>query len=174
MPFGGQPASDVASATEWCWGGYGCTSYHRDMVSNPPLRVPDGLATHRRRVRSLGALAGLVPPVVLAAIGGLLLWGSDSGKRGLPGFVALVLGAPVLPLLGVPAEGGSGRYALAGLASTVLWLVIGLVAARRATRLPVAGWAEWRREYFPLAIGVWVGAIAALIIAGTMVGLGSF
>jgi hypothetical protein len=144
------------------------------MVSNPPLRVPDGLATHRRRVRSLGALAGLVPPAVLAAIGGALLWGSDSGKRGLPGFVSLVLGVPVLPLLGVPAEGGSGRYALAAAASAVVWLVIGWIAARRATRLPVAGWAEWRKEYFPLAIGVWTGAIAALIIAGMMVGLGSF
>jgi hypothetical protein len=144
------------------------------MVSNPPLRVPDGLATHRRRVRSLGALAGLVPPAVLAAIGGILLWGSNTGSRGLPGFVALVLGVPVLPLLGVPAEGGTGRYALAAVASVAVWLGIGWVAARRATRLPVAGWAEWRKEYLPLAIGVWIGAIAALVIAGTMVGLGSF
>ena len=94
--------------------------------------------------------------------------------RGLPGFVALVLGVPVLPLLGVPAEGGSGRYALAAVASAAVWLVIGWIAARRATRLPVAGWAEWRKEYFPLAVGVWIGAIAALVIAGTMVGLGSF
>jgi hypothetical protein len=122
----------------------------------------------------LGALAGLVPPAVLAAIGGILLWGSNTGSRGLPGFVALVLGVPVLPLLGVPAEGGTGRYALAAAASVAVWLVIGWVAARRATRLPVAGWAEWRKEYLPLAIGVWIGAIAALVIAGTMVGLGSF
>lgn len=136
--------------------------------------MPDGLASHRRRVRSLGALAGLVPPGVLAAIGGLLLWGSSSGSRGLPGFVLLVLGAPVLPLLGVPAEGGSGRYLLGAVASAAVWLVIGWIAAVRATRLPVAGWAEWRREYFPLAIGVWIGAVAALVIAGTMVGLGSF
>lgn len=136
--------------------------------------MPDGLATHRRRVRSLGAFAGLLPPAVFVAIGGLLLWGSNTGKRGLPGFVSLVLGVPVLPLLGVPAEGGSGRYALAGVSSGVVWLFIGWIAARRATRLPVAGWAEWRKEYFPLAIGVWIGAIAALIIAGMMVGLGSF
>jgi hypothetical protein len=138
------------------------------------LRVPDGLATHRRRVRSLGAIAGLVPPGILAVVGGALLWGSDTGTRGLPGFVLLVLAAPVLPLVGVPAEGDSTRYLIAVGTSAVLWLVIGWVAARRATRLPVAGWPEWRREYFPLAIGVWVGAIAALVIAGTMVGLGSF
>src|SRR5688500_7544944 len=116
---------DVPSATAWCRGRPGSTSYHRCMVSNPPLRVPDGLATHRRRVRSLGAFAGLVPPGVFALIGALLLWGSNSGKRGLPGFVSLVLGVPVLPLLGVPAEGGSGRYAAAGAASAVVWLVIG-------------------------------------------------
>lgn len=136
--------------------------------------MPDGLATHRRRVRSLGAFAGLVPPGVLAAIGGALLWGSNTGARGLPGFVLLVLAAPVLPLVGVPAEGDPTRYLLATGTSALLWLAIGWVAARRATRLPVAGWAEWRREFFPLAIGVWVGAIAALVIAGSMVGLGSF
>jgi hypothetical protein len=138
------------------------------------LRVPDGLASHRRRVRTWGAVAGLVPPGILAAIGGLLLWGSTSAARGLTGFIFLVMGVPVLPLLGVPAEGGSNRYLLAAVASVVLWLAIGWVAARRATRLAVAGWAEWRREYLPLAIGVWVGAAAALVIAGTMVGLGSF
>ncbi len=144
------------------------------MVSNPPLRVPDGLTSHRRRVRTWGALAGLVPPGILAAAGALLLWNSSSAVRGLTGFVLLVFGAPVLPLLGVPAEGGSTRYLIAAVTSVVLWLVIGWVAGRRASRLPVAGWAEWRREYFPLAIGVWIGASAALIIAGTMVGLGSF
>jgi len=136
--------------------------------------VPDGLATHRRRVRSLGAFAGLVIPGALAAVGGLLLWGSDSATRGLTGFVFLVLGAPVLPLLGVPAEGGTNRYLLAAAASAVLWMAIGWLAGRRASRLPVAGWSEWLREYLPLAIGVWIGAAFALIIAGTMVGLGSF
>lgn len=144
------------------------------MVSHPPLRVPDGLASHRRRVRALGAFAGLLVPGILAGIGGLLLWNSNSATRGLTGFVLLVMGAPVLPLLGVPAEGGSTRYLIAAVASGVLWLGIGWIAGRRAARLPVAGWAEWRREYLPLAIGVWVGAAAALIIAGTMVGLGSF
>jgi hypothetical protein len=138
------------------------------------MRVPDGLVAHRRRVRSLGPIAGLVIPGLLAAAGGALLWGSDSPKRGLSGFVLLVLGAPVLPLVGVPAEGDTVRYWIAGAGSAVLWLIIGWLAARRAARLPVAGWAEWRREYLPLAFGVWLGAVGALVIAGLSVGLGTF
>jgi hypothetical protein len=138
------------------------------------MRVPDGLVAHRRRVRSLGAFAGLVVPGLLAAAGGGLLWGSDSAARGLTGFVLLVLGAPVLPLVGVPAAGDAARYWIAGAGSAVLWLIIGWLAARRAARLPVAGWAEWRREYLPLAFGVWLGAVGALVIAGVSVGLGTF
>ncbi len=97
-----------------------------------------------------------------AALGGLLLWGSTTGWRGVPGFAFLTAAAPILPLTGVPAGGGATRYQIAIGVSVVLWLVIGFVAARRATRSPVATWDDWRREYIPLALGASGGGLAAV------------
>lgn len=116
-------------------------------------------------MRRLGPLAALLLPAVLGGLGALLLWGSDTSWRGVPGFGLLVMAAPILPLAGVPAEGGSDRYLVAVVLSVVLWLVIGAVAARRATARPVAGWADWRSEYLRLAVGAWVGALAAVALA---------
>ena len=47
----------------------------------------------------------------------------------------------------------------------MLWLLVGYLAARRATRNPMASWADFWRNYWWLAAGIWVGATAALVIA---------
>jgi hypothetical protein len=128
----------------------------------PSRPVPDGPVANRRAVRRYGPLAALVVPALAGAIGSLLLWGSDSAWRGVPGFALVVAAAPILPLVGVPAEGGSLRYLTAGALSMVLWLVIGFIASRRATRLPIATWDDWRTEYRSLALGASLGGLAAV------------
>ena len=47
----------------------------------------------------------------------------------------------------------------------MLWLIVGYAAARRATRNPMASWADFWRNYWWLAVGIWIGAAAALVIA---------
>jgi hypothetical protein len=51
-----------------------------------------------------------------------------------------------------------------------LWFALGHVSAVRATRRAVSGWREWRREFRPLAIGVWLGAVIALAVAALILG----
>ena len=79
----------------------------------------------------------------------------------------------MLPLLGVPAEGGSNRYLIAAVTSAVLWMILGWVAEHRAARLPRGGLGGVVARVPAAGGGAWAGAGAALMIAATMVGLGS-
>ena len=54
---------------------------------------------------------------------------------------------------------------MAVLASVPLWLVLGLVASRRATRSTVASWRDYWREMAFLTVAVVIGAIVALAAA---------
>jgi len=40
--------------------------------------------------------------------------------------------------------------------------IVGVIAARRATRIPAASWRDYWREYMWLAVGVWLGVVVAL------------
>ncbi len=147
----------------------------RRMLSpaHPSLRtpVPDGLRAHRDRVRRWGLLVGLAVPAVMGGFGALLLRGSETPWRGIPGFALAVMAVPTLPLSGIPAAAGTWRWVLAIGSSLLLWSVVGVVATRRALTRVATGWPEWRREWLPLAIGVWLGALAALGIAGVAMSL---
>jgi hypothetical protein len=79
------------------------------------------------------------------------------------------MAAPTLLLLGVPVSGGIARYVVAGVTSFVLWLAIGAWAASRATRVPVASWRDWWREYAWLVIPIWFGAAVAFGVAYAIV-----
>jgi hypothetical protein len=141
------------------------------MQANPPYRpVHGGPRAYRTRVRSRGPIVGMIPAVVMGLVGLLLLHGSTSTTRGIPGFALAVLAAPGLLVAGVPLTTGAGRYALAIAASAVLWFAIGVVAARRSTRSPVATWRDFWREWAWPAAGVWLGVGVALGIAKLMVG----
>lgn len=132
--------------------------------------VRQGPRAYRNRLRRLGPVLGLVPPGVLGGAALLLLRGNESTVRGLAGFLLAVLAAPVLLLLGAPLEGGDSLYVAAAVASGVLWLTIGVVASRRATRSPVASWRDFWREYLWLAGGVWIGVLGALVAANLLLG----
>jgi hypothetical protein len=54
--------------------------------------------------------------------------------------------------------------------SAVLWLVVGAIASRRATRNPMATWSDYWRNYWWLAGGIWLGAASALAVARFVVG----
>ncbi len=80
------------------------------------------------------------------------------------GLIAGVWAAPALLAAGAPF-GNRSMYPLAVAASGLLWLLVGVLAARRATRNPMATWADFWRHYAWMCVGIWVGASAALGVA---------
>ena len=93
----------------------------------------------------------------------------DGRLSGLIGLIGGVSAAPGLLLAGAPLA-SSDNYPLAVLASVPLWLVLGLIASRRATTHVVAAWRDYWRELIFLTIGVLLGALAALIAATQILG----
>ena len=131
-------------------------------VSGDPLIA--GPRWYRSRIRVLGPLVGLVPMGVLGAIGWLSLRLGEGRTSGLIGLVGGVSAAPGLLLAGAPFADDS-VYPRAVVASVPLWLLLGLLASRRATRSTVASWRDYWREMLLLSVSVVIGAIVALIVA---------
>lgn len=132
--------------------------------------VPHGPRAFRYRIRRLGPLAGLLPPATLGLASILLLRGNTSTARGVLGFVCAVLAAPALMPFGIPLTSESGRMMLGIVVSAALWFAIGVFAARRATRSPVATWRNFWHEYLWLAGGVWLGVLIALLVIQIVLG----
>lgn len=107
---------------------------------------------------------------LLIAMLGLFLIALPGPLAGIIGFLLLVVALPVLPVVGVPAVSAVSSYALATIASCVLWFAVGHLSSRRATRRAIASWPEWFREYRPLAIGIWIGALLALGVSAIVLG----
>jgi len=120
----------------------------------------------------MGPFVALLPAAVLGAASIALLRNNVATARGVSGFAAAVLAAPALMPFGVPLATGSGRLWLGIVASVVLWMGVGVVAARRATRSPVAGWRDYWREFRWLAAGIWIGVVLALVAIEVVVGRG--
>ncbi|MDO8389308.1 MAG: hypothetical protein Q7V57_02385 [Actinomycetota bacterium] len=142
------------------------------MQSLPAYRapVPGGPLAYRRQLRSRGAVAGLLPQLVLGSVAVAALFDNTSPARGALGFLCAVLAAPGLLVAGAPLTTGAAMFAGAIGASAVLWLTIGQVAARRATRSPAADWRDYWREYLWLAAGVWLGVVVALVAVNLVLG----
>jgi hypothetical protein len=132
--------------------------------------VPNGPRAFRYRLRRLGPVAALLPAVVLAAAAYVLLHDNTAATRGVTGFAATMLAAPALMAFGIPLATGSKPFLLGVAVSFLLWLIVGLVAARRATRSPVATWRDFWREYLWLAAGIWFGVVVALVAVELAVG----
>jgi hypothetical protein len=140
------------------------------MTGLRPLPVvPRGPLAFRYRIRRLGPVVALVPAAVLGVASSRLLQGNTT-TQGVLGFATAVLAAPALMPFGVPFSEGSGPIVIGALVSAALWLVIGFVAARRATRSPVATWRDFWREYLFLAAGAWLGAILSLGVIQLLLG----
>lgn len=139
------------------------------MTSSPPPPLIAGPRWYRARIRTLGPFVALIPPGVLGLLAWVALEVSDSRWSGMFGLFGGVIAAPGLLVAGAPF-GDESMYRLAALASAPLWMVVGLAASRRATRSPMATWADYWREYVWPAIGVAAGAIGALVVASAVLG----
>ena len=108
-------------------------------------------------------------PGIVGAVAWLSLELFDTAWSGAVGLIAGVLAAPGLLAVGAPF-GDKDLYPLAIGASVVMWLLVGVLASRRATRNPMATWADFWRHYAWLCGGIWVGCGAAMIVAASAVG----
>lgn len=103
-------------------------------------------------------------PAIVGAIAYVSLRLFDGPLSGAIGLIGGVFAAPALLAAGAPF-GDRGLYPLAIGASILLWIAVGFLAARRATRNPMATWADFWRHFAWLCAGIWAGAGAALVIA---------
>lgn len=100
-------------------------------------------------------------PAVVGGIAYFSLQWFDTAWSGAVGLIGGVFAAPVLLAAGAPF-GDRGLYPMSVAASGLLWLLVGFLAARRATRNPMATWADFWRHYAWMCAGVWAGAAVAL------------
>lgn len=107
---------------------------------------------------------------MLGAVAALALHDNTSSTRGIGGFAAAVFAAPAMLAFGVPLASGSSKVMLGALVSAAIWFALGLLAARRATRSPVATWRDFWRELVWLVGGVWLGTVIALVVVQLAVG----
>ncbi len=136
-------------------------------VKSAPLTA--GPRWYRMRIRLLGPLLGLVPMALLGAASSVILQMGDGGTSGMGGLVAGVSAAPGLLVAGAPFADET-RYPLAVIASAPMWLLLGLVASRRATRTAIASWRDYWREMAFLTAAVVAGAIGAIALATALLG----
>ena len=138
--------------------------------THPRAVVPLGPRDFRYRIRRIGPFAAVLPACALAIVATMMLHGNTSTSSGVAGFAAIVFAAPGLLVAGIPLTTESGRTFLGVMGSIALWLVLGVVASRRATRSPVAMWRDYWREYLWLAVGVWAGVVMGLALTELFVG----
>ena len=129
--------------------------------------VPHGIVAARERVRRFGPVAGLlVPAVTLAAAAGLYQASPCNGATCVKGRLgSWVLAAFALPTAlpcGLPLRSGTARYVIALVTSALFWALLGLVAARRASRRAVVTWRVWWAEFGWYVGAVWVGELIGL------------
>jgi hypothetical protein len=134
-----------------------------------PNYVIEGPRWFRTRIRSQGPFLALLVPAALGTIALVALNVGESTTTGLIGLVLGVFAAPGLLAVGAPFS-STTLYPIGVAVSVVLWLIVGYLAARRATRNPMASWGDFWRNYWWLAAGIWAGATAALIIARYTIG----
>ena len=131
--------------------------------------VPDGIIENRALVRKRGAFTAALSAGALALVGVVLI-ALPGTITGLLGFLLIVAALPTLPMLGVPATAGATVYLLGAATSLGAWLVLGHVAALRASKRAVVDWSDWRREFVPLALGLLLGGVLALVIGAIVLG----
>jgi hypothetical protein len=134
-----------------------------------PRYVVEGPRWFRNQIRGKGPFLALGPPLVIGAVSLLLLNAFSTRTTGMTGLVLGFFAAPALPALGAPFS-DSSRYPVAIAASVVLWLIVGLISARRATRNPMASWSDYWRTFWWLAAGIWMGTLASLFVATVVLG----
>lgn len=80
---------------------------------------------------------------------------------GVVWFAGGVAAAPCMLIAGAPF-GTSSAYMMAVAASVVMWVALGFLASRRATRIPAASWLDFWREMCWLTLAVLLGVAGAI------------
>jgi hypothetical protein len=133
------------------------------------VAVVDGPRYYRSRIRVRGPFVALIAPAIVGvvAFGALQLF--ETAWSGAVGLVGGVLAAPTLLFVGAPF-GDRDIYPFAVVASAPLWMLVGWIAAVRATRNPMASWVDFWKHLVPLTIGIWTGACVAMVLATLSIG----
>jgi hypothetical protein len=133
--------------------------------------IPGGVVLTRRHVRRRGGFVGIGVAFALFALG----WIVDSLLGGARGnalsFVLTMVAFPAMPVLGIPAAGGTSRMFVAVVISLVLWWILGQLAAAKVSTRPIVGWREWSREFSLFAVSIIAGTAGAVILAAYFLGL---
>lgn len=143
------------------------TARPESAAGGPPLI--DGPRWYRTRIRAWGPLLALLLPAVIGGVAYASLRLADTAWSGAVGLIGGVLAAPGLLAAGAPF-GDRDLYPVAIAASAIVWMAVGFLASRRATRHPFATWADFWRHYFWMAGGIWAGAGIALAVATISIG----
>jgi len=138
----------------------------RPAPYEPPPSPPlvEGPRWYRSRLRTWGPFAALIVPAIVGAIAYGSLHFFDTAWSGAVGLIGGVFAAPALLAAGAPF-GDRSMYPFAVAASGVMWMLVGFLAARRATRNPMATWPDFWRHYAWMCAGIWAGAAIALVVA---------
>jgi hypothetical protein len=86
-------------------------------------------------------------------------------------FSLTMVAFPVMPILGIPAAGGSGRIMVAVAISAALWWFLGQLAAAKVSSKPIVGWREWSREFIFFSTGIIAGTIGGITLAAYLLGV---
>ena len=138
---------------------------------SPPLPgapLVEGPRWYRTRIRLWGPLLGLAVPGVVGTIAYLALRLSDTAWSGAVGLIGGVFAAPGLLVVGAPF-GERSLYPVAVGASVLGWVLVGVLASRRATRNPMATWSDFWRHFAWLCGGIWAGCSIALGVAALVI-----
>lgn len=123
--------------------------------------VDHGPRWYRVRLRALGPLAAVAPPLLWGAGAWVVLATTSHPVLAALGLFGVLTAAPILLVAGAPL-GSAGLYPLAVAGSVAMWASLGVWAARRATRRSVAGWPEFWEQYLWMVAGVVLGTLGAL------------
>lgn len=138
--------------------------------------VPYGPLAYRRGIVRRGPWVALLPALVLIGLmvlARLVLTCPPQGAcstRVVTSWLLPALALPTAVLFGLPMEADLARVIAVGVSSTLIWLLIGRIAARRATRQPIATWRDYVREFAWLAVAVWLGIATGSALIGLGVG----
>jgi hypothetical protein len=124
---------------------------------------------YRERIRRYGPWLAVAVPAAVGTLAVLALALFEGLASGWAGLILGVAAAPGLLVIGVPFA-SSDTWWIGIVLSVPLWLVVGYLTARTATRNPVATFSDYWRAYRWLLAGVWVGVAAALIGATALLG----
>ncbi len=132
--------------------------------------IPGGVSATRRAVRRRGGFVAIAAAVSLWLLGVVIKAAMSGPIGGALSFVLMVMALPVMPLLGMPAAGGTSRLFVAIALSGTIWWFLGQIVAARVTKRPVVGWREWAKEFLLVGLGLWIGAAGGLLLGALALG----